>query len=100
MRRQRGLKVVGALLAWWWLTMFDASPNTFWERHSFAGPFALLHHSHTSQDFWIAIVLFATILVPALVWAWNDSKIALTLAILAAGGNMFLSIQYALSAGC
>jgi hypothetical protein len=99
-RPLRAIVGIGALTLWFAVTMMDATPNTSWEHHAFAGPFIMLKQSHTPGEYAFSVFLLAGIVGPLCRWIWTGKIWGIIVAIIVFAGTVCLSILFAQWASC
>ena len=100
MRSVRAFLVIVALYAWYAVTMFDSTPQTTWEHHPYAGPFAMLKEVRSIGDFAFCLPWLLVIGVPAAFWIRTGTATSLTVTIIAAAFTSSLSWTFACWASC
>ncbi len=89
---------------WYLLTMRNASGNTSWEHHPFAGPFIMvkesLSESHSAGDWALALLVWAFFLAFPVYWVASGKVWAAIVAVVLCGVTILMSHMAAVSASC
>jgi hypothetical protein len=80
--------------------MADASPNTSWEHHAFAGPFVMLKESGSPGEYAFSMFLMACILAPLARWVWAGKLWGVVVAIIISTATVWMSYMFACWASC
>ncbi len=103
-RTVRAAIVLGGLGLWYLATMRNATANTSWEHHPYAGPFVIIKGSlaerHTASDWAIALFAWMFVLTFPVHWIITGRWWSLIVALLLCGACVWLSYFAAVTASC
>ena len=103
-RPVRAAIVLGGLGLWYLATMRNATANTAWEHHPYAGPFIIIKESlgeaHGASDWAIALLAWLFVLAFPVHWIITGRWWSAIVTLLLCGIAIFLSDFAAMTASC